>query len=1469
MRFRSDLGNVRVTATATTTATATAAATRRIGISPKRFVVCLVLLIFIYTLEFDSFLVSSSESPAQASNATLSSADTVTGDMGRRQEASSEGTSEDLQLYQRDFDDESDEEEGGSESKQFSSPSNTSNVDAGTHNLTRSGEEKMIEDHGRSLGSEEGTRDGKSGSVAGRSQTERRDASIEKEIEIIKSKLMNSTFKLDDFYARTVFDRLFEMFEPASEKTLDFLEINRNLTRIIDTSKSNSNVGDSYGVLAYLWFYGVPNKSGKLEFPNGWPRNIDIALRYALKGATKFNCGFCYTMMGLLFAWGYPPIVNNTHGWIGMDNSSSKLDMLKSSTSKNTYFLYHSPHKYSNNMDPETLNFPAEKSGFDLVSMNYALASKNKDIFGQLASSYYLRYSLSDISYRYNLLENSSAFSLHRIPRNLTSIVGVSSFSSSRCIVALEPLIFVASRTLSDSRDIFLPDISTLLRENKQKEHDTKHYAEWVKSLAADRDPEGMTSLGELYYYGHEAGGIARDVNRAAQLWEESARRGDPQGALARAFLNLDGTMGTERDSGPYLRQVARYGEPPVAALANYYIYKLGLDVDKNSTIAGEYLKLAADLGDGNAQLILAHAYAGGKMGVVPPGGQNDTLALKYYKLSAEGGRTVSYFNSAVLTLKGSDSKYKTEESRCIASIDYLTHVVKKNNHVKLLSLMSKKAYESGDMVGSLLREMTLSEMGFIEGHINSQDLWKEKAVLYYNNAIKKMGRDHDIERAPVCEVPEGEEGGRMTSRESYVNLLGMLVKQLERLISCEVTVLDESNERFSTQYPNEFEMEMSGFSSKSFCLVRASRKDIFFSVPVNFDSTIIYLKSKYFKYYDMFNMQNATLRGNLDMSYSRSLPSGERSRVSEFLNCWMRPMSYYHEEERARRSTFGFGGEDGDGKTGFGDLEDFWDDEEGSVFDRLLELWQRPKHGSYNRYPRPWYRVFGHVIKALRYVYSSALIASLVDWGRRYFGENGLGWRWGVGSRGPYSSGSLFDLDQDLEIDEERVPEIIRLRRNSSLWCSHYYARRSSSNGDISSTQSLVQQFLEGSFGVEKDPVSAFELILQGVNSRDPKSILDYAIALNKGIGVRKDKPKSYRLLWHLIARGPFNIEDILPRPPSGPKFTPSILDNIRDALIPLKNNTNSTKTVGAFSSSNGTVRILNIDNETTTSSLDQDQEQDGGDLDQSGSKEESKHRKGRRARMNDAINMNYKTQQDLATRISSFNILMILTLDWIYYNIFLRHYYSSVALKNQVLSAFSALYSKQASTEDLTGKDGKVGLYSGESSSNSSSSQVAEGEVFLGLDKSQIQSADLPLDTYNHSVVCTHHGRVVSELYCSTMLGQETAVCKDPKAILAESWRREGELLKTGDDGDKRTDEMLEKDLILMIDEDPFPLSSKFRYVSDEEYNKASNIWKASISIRLYYFVLRIIIIVGIISVLIPLNIAITEKTSEQVQQ
>ncbi|KAH8739045.1 hypothetical protein FG386_003678 [Cryptosporidium ryanae] len=1210
---------------------------------------------------------------------------------------------------------------------------------------------------------------------------------IVSEIEIIKNKIFNNT-KKDDFFAKEVYTQLFELFEPASNKKINFLEIHKNLTNIIDNSSSQTNIGDSYGVLTYLWFYGIPDRDGKLEFPYGWPRNIDISIRYAIKGATKYRCGFCYTMIGMLFAWGYPPLVNNTHGWLGVDGIESNIDDINTSF-KNIYFLYQSSYKYGNYMNNDVINFPKERSGFDLVAMNYALASKNKDLFGQLANSYYLRYGLSDLSYIYNDIEKSSSFSLHRNPYNLTSQVGTPS-SSSRCIMALEPLIYVASKTLNDNNDLFLPEIRTLLRENKPKEHETKHYAEWVRSLAADRDTDGLTSLGELYYYGHEAGGIARDVNRAAQLWEESARRGDPQGALARAFLNLDGTMGTESDSAPYLRQVSRYGEPAASALANYYIYKLGLDVKKNSTIAGEYLKLAADLGDGNAQLILAHAYAGGKMGVVPPGGQNETLALKYYKLSAEGGRTVAYFNSAVLTLKGSDKKYKTEESRCIASVDYLTYVVKKNNHVKLLGLLSRKSYDNGDIVGSLLREMTLSEIGILESHINARDLWKERSVSLFTDGFKYLNSNKYIYINNTLSFEKiNSDFPILTSFNSvilsrYNDIYNDIESILSNYLNKTCGIYIENSEKISTLYPSMIDMLLSGYSSNNYCYVNLTRNNVFNNIPINFDSSLNVISSFNFKYFDPFGSLNATKRGEMDVIYTSKQSNTDRLRVSEFLYCWMRPESHYRMQSDSSDNIVN-----------------------NKYINNLLYMWIKPHNGSYRRYPKPWYKSLRLILNIFKKIYNKVNIKYL-------YGIDNLI------SRFTY-------LEDDLEL-EKKIPEKYHLLRNSSLWCSHYYAKRSSSNGDIYSTHSLLHHYLEGSYGASKNNKLAFKYIMQGVNSRDPKSILDYAIALYNGIGIKKDRNRSYRLLWHIIFRGPYDVEEILPNIPKGPKFIPTILDTIREAIVPLmKNNTNSTSVNNENSTladelfNSNKSNISYIENNLSAGdnsnylkdSLEENDEDDINEEDEDdvisefgsrfGIKVKSKiSRKSKKARHNDSLNNMLRTQSDFVARISSLSILFLFTLDWIIYNYIYYFYDSSLELRSYIYELVSIILNRKKQTEIDENNDISVKNIN-ESSNNSTNFQLLIDN--LGL-----------------------FGFISNKTY---------------------------DVLSINNDNNEDFEHV-------DSEEDPFPLSSRFRYISDEEYLKASNIWRASIPTRIYYFILRIVFVILLISILIPINIAITEK-------
>ncbi|OII76422.1 hypothetical protein cand_001900 [Cryptosporidium andersoni] len=1255
-------------------------------------------------------------------------------------------------------------------------------------------------------------------------------------INILKSNesiLNNITY--NEFQSNNVINILYNLLEPGSNKIIDFLEIHNNLINVISKTNNKSNISDAYGMLTFLWFYGIPNNEGRNEFPYGWPRNMDIAIRYAIKGTTKYRCGFCYTLIGLLSAWGYPPIVSQVHGWLGSINDNNIFRRLNKDKEiniketdkiyQNIYLMLQNPYKYSTLfLDKSEFKFPIERGGYDMVYINYALASKNNDIIGQIASSYYLRYDLTGISYNYDKIPLSSGFSLHRSPKNITSNVG-NSDSSTRCLLSLEPLLQVASQTLGDLAGSFLDNMGYLIRPSKIPEHDTRHYAQFVRSLAAERDPEGLTSLGELYYYGHTAGGIARDINRAAELWDEAARRGDPQGALARAFLHLDGTLGREEDAGPYLRQVARYGEMPASALANYYIYKLGINNNKNMTVAGEYLKTAADNGDGNAQLILAHAYAGGKMDVIPPGGINETMALKYYKMSAKSGRTVALFNSAILTLKGSDKSLKTEESRCIVATEFLFQVVRRNPIVKLLHALSKKSYNSGDIVGSLLREMTLSEMGILEGHVNSHDLWK---ILAYKKINNKLRNNKIMKYIKTNKVSISENINLYYIISEYfkkyckiinTNLENILNKQINIKFNNISNLLKDNLNKINIistnshclNYPNLLWRKLIGYLDQ--CIIDLSLMILEFqSKTLEYNHPII--ESKYYLFFDPLDQLSIDQRAKLDIIYTYKKDNLNQHRSADFLNCWTRPESYYssyYNNFTLNDQIFTNYIQDHIKDNYKYELQTKFSTPKRINYGNLYNIWLAPYNGSEDLSPRNFWllclKIGQYIIKLLL---KFPLLSKLSNFIFKYF--------------------NIYNYSN----------ENIKKQYNICLWCGYYYAVRASIQGDITSTYDIVRYHLEGSLGASNNETKALEFLIIGVNNRDPKSLLQYILFMHKGIGMKSNKGKAYRMLRYLLFKGSKNMNEVLPPIPSNPKYIPTLLDTIRDVFAPFIQNSS----INDDHIKNSFLYSINEDIFNSTKS-----HQEKEDIYPEEDEKEQKLTNYKNKKLSDEYISNIQSQQEVTSRIIAAIVLVNFTLDWLY-----RRY---------IYNIFNLI--------DIRNKSKSIRLYQENIINNHHETQYQDYQqisnhnitnVFLSnhYNYTTIYSNQLSSKKQNQNEGILNHLFNIYLIWDFIKYIQGISPMKIIDNII-KYFNIQNNANKRFNNEDHEFREDYQSFILLdEYNEDPFPLSPRFGFASDEQYNQISNMWLSSFSMKLYKFILKITIIICIISLILPINIAIS---------
>lgn len=174
--------------------------------------------------------------------------------------------------------------------------------------------------------------------------------------------------------------------------------------------------------------------------------------------------------------------------------------------------------------------------------------------------------------------------------------------------------------------------------------------------------------------------------------------------------------------------------------LAKYNIYKFGLGTEKDIKLAGTYLKKAADKGDNISQMLIGHYYSGSDIGIklkdYDPNDVANNLknSYKYYSKSAKNGNIISLYNKNILILKGIDSKYKSFDEKCEITLKPLHFIGMFNDHVHALLKLLKHNYKFKDYTSALLLSIILSELGDHSNNVNASMLWGLK-----KNTMKKF----------------------------------------------------------------------------------------------------------------------------------------------------------------------------------------------------------------------------------------------------------------------------------------------------------------------------------------------------------------------------------------------------------------------------------------------------------------------------------------------------------------------------------------------------------------------------------------------------------------------------------------------------------------------------------------------------------------------------------------------------------
>ncbi|ORM41743.1 uncharacterized protein BXIN_2781 [Babesia sp. Xinjiang] len=514
-------------------------------------------------------------------------------------------------------------------------------------------------------------------------------------------------------------------------------------------------------LLAFLYLFGVTDRSGRPQFPWGWPRNIGNSLTYITEGIGA-SCGVCNAVLGFLSGIGYPPVVNNMYAWEMRKThvESAVYQMLV--TSKRSIRKRHTEY-------------------FDKTLLSYLSGHYKDDDASSLAVSYYLYSGIGNPS---RILDDPHVTSgIERQPKAI----------GSKCIDAL-PYVIDAAKSAMRTR-------SNINQDEGSEEYRSQRYAEFVKKLAVMGDLDGLRVMGDFHFMGHEAGNIEVNVPRALEYWTMAAQNGDVTSALTMANhliqilhqteesdvansreatpddvmvtaeqLHLEGTerADIERAAERYLNTAARSNNPLAASTARFYMTRYGIGHERDPVAAARYLQESADRGDVTSQILMGHAYAGMLDDITPPDGKNVFMALDYYRRAAKNGNIVATFNTAVLTLHGYDLKFSSSVDRCKAAFALFQKVGRHALVPAVARTLAKRASLYGDEIGHALLSMFLSEMGDPEAHIAAARHFKTSNKLCY---IDDLGLQQEVPDSDdvMSTVPSTTQNG-VPGVESYMD---------------------------------------------------------------------------------------------------------------------------------------------------------------------------------------------------------------------------------------------------------------------------------------------------------------------------------------------------------------------------------------------------------------------------------------------------------------------------------------------------------------------------------------------------------------------------------------------------------------------------------------------------------------------------------------------------------------------------
>jgi len=435
-----------------------------------------------------------------------------------------------------------------------------------------------------------------------------------------------------------------------------------------------------------------------------WRKAIAVVANGASSG-----CGRCFFYLGALLALGEPEV--------------SQFARFRVSRDGGIEFQWAS-------------QFP-ESESLDRPLLAYYIGAEKKDAFSTLALSNYMLKGLMLGATRWwqGSANQISVPAINRIPNEPSGRSG-----NSLCPVVLRALEVVAETAASNEDKG--SDVSALqfyIRNATEARRAKKELHDWM--LARSRDGWGPAKYVQsaLFLHGDEDLGVPRNTSHAAMLLDSVSQDGSADASWAALLVQA-----RERNASGILRyaELVRDSDAPQLqkVMAQHYLHLYGSD--RNASLAGVYLLAAADLGDPNAQQMVAHAYAGLNVpelsNIKIPGAPNEARALLYYGLAARQGRPVSAINAVSLLLRRN-----SDTSQSCRTAAATLQSVSLSFHPDVLSLHSDARWnflESNEET-ALIQYVLLSELGSMSGHVNAADLWaKGKAEQWHFRCWRSAG---------------------------------------------------------------------------------------------------------------------------------------------------------------------------------------------------------------------------------------------------------------------------------------------------------------------------------------------------------------------------------------------------------------------------------------------------------------------------------------------------------------------------------------------------------------------------------------------------------------------------------------------------------------------------------------------------------------------------------------------------------